>query len=97
MGSVSAPSWDTAPDHYVKAWHNILRAHCMTVQVLRRIPVAKIGIAPTVSPYIPQTEKDVDACRESLFRVQRIVDGKPEDALRNFVNVPSMLLDHHRI
>lgn len=93
MGGAHAPSWDTAPDHYVKAWHNILRAHGMAVQVLRRIPEARIGIAPTVSPFIPQTEKDVDACREGLFRIQRVVDGKPVDAIRDFINVPSMLLD----
>ena len=93
MNGVHAPGLDTEPAHYVAAWHNILRAHGAAVEVLRAVPGARVGIAPTVSPFLPQDAASVDACEKELFRVKRILNGAPNDAIRDFINVPSMLLD----
>lgn len=89
-----APGIQTTPDYYVKAFHNILRAHGASVKVLRElVPNVKIGIAPAVLPYVPKTEKDAAACRNMLFAVKRMLDGKANDPIATFINVPSMLLD----
>lgn len=89
-----APGLLMAPHYYVKAFHNILLAHGKAVQILRElVPGAQIGIAPAILPYIPQSDSDVEACRKTLFATKRIFNGKPNDALADFINVPSMLLD----
>ena len=90
---VYPPGHKTSPNYYVKAWHNMLRAHGKAVQELRKVPGAVIGIVPTISPLIPHTEADVAACKEQLFRVKRIIDGKVEDASKTFISVSSMVLD----
>lgn len=89
-----APGLLMTPDYYVKAYHNILRAHGRAVKVLRQlVPDAKVGIAPAILPYVPKTESDVEACRSTLFAVKRMLDGKPNNPIESFINVPSMLLD----
>jgi beta-glucosidase len=94
INGVHAPGLKMTPDYYVKAFHNILRAHGRSVQVLRQqAPAAKVGIAPAIMPYVPKAEEDVEACRRMLFAVKRTIDGKPNDPLETFINVPSMLLD----
>lgn len=93
MNGVHAPGWDTEPAHYVAAWHHILCAHGAAVKALRTVPGVSIGIAPTVSPFLPRDEASVKACGEMLFRVKRMLNGAPNDAIRDFINVPSMLLD----
>ncbi len=91
---IHAPGLKTTPDYYVKAFHNILRAHGRAVTVLRReAPHAKIGIAPAVYPYVPKDQQDVEACRKALFAVKRIINGKCANPIEMFFNVPSMLLD----
>ena len=87
------PGLKTSPNFYMKAWHNMLRAHGAAVKALRAIPDVKIGITPTLSPFIPQSEADVEACRDQLFKVKRTVNGKAEDMTRTFICVSSMLLD----
>ena len=90
---VHAPGLQTTPDYYVKAFHNVLRAHGQAVQVLRqKIPGVQIGIASAIQPYIPKTLADREACREALFAVTK-PDISTANALRNFFNIPSMLLD----
>jgi len=91
---VHAPGILTTPDYYVKAFHNILRSHGRAVQILRqKITDVKIGAAPAIYPYIPQTEADRNACRDALFNPCRIIDGKPVNTIEMFFNVPSMFLD----
>lgn len=94
MNGNHAPGLLMSPDYYVKAYHNILRAHGASVKVLRKkAPNAKVGIAPAILPYVPKTEADVEACRKSIFSVKRILNGKPNKPIESFINVPSMLLD----
>ncbi len=94
INGIHAPGLQMTPDYYVKAFHNILRAHGRAVRILRQnVPEVKVGIAPAILPYIPKTEKDVKACRDTLFRVRRIFEGAPNNAIGTFINVPSMLLD----
>ena len=94
INGIHAPGLKTTPDYYVKAFHNILRAHGRSVQVLRQLaPYAKVGIAPAILPYVPKGEGDVEACRRMLFAVKRTIDGKPNNPIETFINVPSMLLD----
>lgn len=89
-----APGLKSTPDYYVKAFHNVLRAHGRAVQVLRRtVPDVKIGAAPAVTPYIPKTEADREACRNTLFAVKRDLSGKAYTPIKQFFNVPSMFLD----
>lgn len=89
-----APGILTTPDYYVKAYHNILRAHGRAVQVLReKVADVKIGFAPAILPYIPKTDADREACRSTLFSVKRMLDGKPNNPIETFINVPSMCLD----
>lgn len=89
-----APGILTTPDYYVKAYHNILRAHGRAVQVLReKIKDVKIGFAPAIFPYVPKAETDREACRENLFAVKRTVNGKAVNPIEMFFNVPSMCLD----
>ena len=89
-----APGLLMTPDYYVKAFHNILRAHGEAVRVLReKAPGAKVGIAPAILPYVPRTEGDAEACRRMLFATKRTIDGKPNKPIESFINVPSMLLD----
>lgn len=54
----------------VKMAHNIMIAHGLAVQVLRReIPDCKVGYAPCFDPAIPLTdsEEDIEAAREAYF------------------------------
>lgn len=89
-----APGLMMTPDYYVKAYHNILRAHGRAVQVLReKVADVKIGFAPAISPYVPKTDADREACRETLFSVKRTINGKPNNPIETFINVPSMCLD----
>ena len=94
INGAHAPGIQSTPDYYVKAFHNILRAHGESVKVLRSVaPHAKVGIAPAVLPYVPKSEADVEACRRNLFAVKRDVVGQPQNPIATFINVPSMLLD----
>ena len=94
INGVHAPGVLTTPDYYVKAFHNILRAHGRAVQVLReKVADVKIGFAPAILPYMPKTEADREACRETLFATKRMLDGKPNNPIETFINVPSMCLD----
>jgi len=94
VGGVHAPGLDMPPDAYVKAHHHILKAHGLAVTELRHsVSGAVIGCAPTSMPFIPETDADVEACREQYFKVKRIVDGKPNNAIKGFFDVPSMFLD----
>ena len=89
-----APGLQMTPDYYVKAFHNILCAHGAAVKILRsRVEGVKVGFAPAILPYIPETDADVEACRKALFSPKRIINGVPDNALRMFINVPSMALD----
>lgn len=91
---VHAPGLKMTPNYYVKAFHNILLAHGQAVQVLRqKVENVRVGIAPAVLPYVPKTDADVEACRKNLFSVKRVLDGKPNNPIETFINVPSMLLD----
>ncbi len=94
INGVHAPGIQTTPDYYVKAFHNILCAHGRAVQVLReKVEGVKVGFAPAILPFVPETDNDIEACRKSIFSVKRIIDGAPVDALKMFFNVPSMCLD----
>jgi len=94
INGVHAPGLQMTPNYYVKAFHNILRAHGRAVQILRQqIPDAQVSIVPAVLPYVPKTADDVESCRSALFHTQHLVNGEPTNAIRTFVNVPSMLLD----
>ena len=94
INGVHAPGILTTPNYYVKAYHNILRAHGRAVQVLReKVADVKIGFAPALFPYVPKTDADREACRESLFAVKRTVNGKAGKPIEMFFNVPSMCLD----
>ena len=94
INGIHAPGILTTPDYYVKAYHNILRAHGRAVQVLRqKVEGVQIGVAPAVYPYIPKTEADREICRDTLFSTKRVVDGKPNNPIDMFFNVPSMFLD----
>lgn len=94
VNGIHAPGILTTPDYYVKAYHNILLAHGRAVEVLRQlVPDAKIGVGPALMPYMPLTEKDEEACRNTVFSVKRMIGGKPNNAIAEFINVPSMLLD----
>ncbi len=89
-----APGLKMSPHYYVKFYHNMLRAHGRAVSVLRKhAPDAKVGISPAVLPFVPQTESDREACKNTLFSAKRIIGGKPQKDIEVFVNVPSMLLD----
>lgn len=89
-----APGIQMTPGYYVKAYHNILCAHGRAVQELRKkIDGVKVGFAPAILPYVPETEADIDACRKALFAVKRTINGAPDNSLRMFINVPSMCLD----
>lgn len=91
---VHAPGLQMTPDYYVKAYHNILRAHGRAVKVLReKVADAKVGVAPAFLPYIPKTEADVAACRKNVFAVKRIIDGAPNKPIETFFNCISMFLD----
>ena len=94
INGIHAPGILTTPDYYVKAYHNILRAHGRAVQVLReKVADVKIGFAPAILPYIPKTDADREACCSTLFSVKRMLDGKPNNPIETFINVPSMCLD----
>lgn len=94
VNGVHAPGIQTTPDYYVKAFHNILCAHGAAVKILRdRVEGVKIGFAPAILPYVPETDGDIEACRNALFTPKRIINGAPDNAIRNFINVPSMCLD----
>lgn len=94
VNGIHAPGLMMQPYYHVRAFHNILRAHGKSVKVLRElVSDCKVGIAPAIYPMIPQEEKDIEACRNYLFSVQKNANGKPVDALATFFNVPSMLLD----
>ncbi len=94
INGVHAPGLQMTPDYYVKAFHNILLAHGRAVQILRQnVSDVKVGIAPAILPYVPKTAEDVEACRNALFHTQRTINGVPDNAIRYFINVPSMLLD----
>ena len=94
INGIHAPGLQMTPNYYVKAYHNILRAHGAAVKVLReKVSGVQIGAAPAILPYVPQTEKDIQACRSTLFAVKRIIDGKPNKPIESFINVPSMFLD----
>lgn len=89
-----APGIQTTPDYYVKAFHNILCAHGAAVKVLRQnVGGVKIGFAPAILPYIPETDPDIEACRKALFSANRTVNGIPSKPIEMFFNVPSMALD----
>lgn len=89
-----APGLKMTPDYYVKAYHNVLKAHGKAVKVLRETaPNIKIGCAPCSIPFIPDTDDDVEACRRQYFAVKRHIDGCKDNPLENFVNIPSMFLD----
>jgi len=91
---VHAPGIQTTPDYYVKAFHNILCAHGAAVKTLReKVEGVKVGFAPAILPFVPETEKDVEACRKTLFSAKRTINGVADNALRMFINVPSMCLD----
>jgi beta-glucosidase len=94
INGAHAPGLLMTPDYYVKAYHNILLAHGTAVQLLRqRVENAQIGVGPALLPYMPQSEKDLPACRNTMFAVKRTINGKPINAIVDFINVPSMLLD----
>jgi len=94
INGVHAPGIQTTPDYYVKAFHNIMLAHGTAVRILRqKVPGVKVSIGPATIPYIPRREADVDACRKAVFSIKRTLNGKSDDYIRNFINVPSMLLD----
>lgn len=94
INGVHAPGIQTTPDYYVKAFHNILCAHGRAVQVLReKVDGVKVGFAPAILPYVPETDADIDACRKALFAVKRMINGAPDNSIRMFINVPSMCLD----
>lgn len=89
-----APGLITTPDYYVKAFHNVLLGHGKAAKLLReKVPDAKIGLGPALLPYMPKTEADLEACRRQMFAVKRTINGKPVNAIADFINVPSMLLD----
>lgn len=89
-----APGIQTTPDYYVKAYHHILCAHGRAVQILReKVEGVKVGFAPAILPYVPETDGDIEACRRALFSVQRNLNGVPDNSIRMFINVPSMCLD----
>lgn len=94
INGAHAPGILSTPDYYVKAYHNILCSHGRAVQVLReKVEGVKIGFAPAILPNVPETEADVEACRNMLFAVKRTLDGKTTDPIQMFFNVPSMGLD----
>ena len=94
INGVHAPGIQTTPDYYVKAFHNILCAHGRAVQVLReKVDGVKVGFAPAILPYVPETDVDIDACRKALFAVKRTINGAQDNSIRMFINVPSMCLD----
>lgn len=94
MNGVHAPGLQMGPDYYVKAFHNVLRAHGEAARILReQIPGVRIGFAPSVNPYIPATEADVEACRKMMFAVKRWVNGHANQPLKSFVSMASMCLD----
>lgn len=91
---VHAPGLQMTPNYYVKAYHNILRAHGKATRILReQVADVKIGVAPAVYPYIPKTDADREICRDTLFATKRTFDGKPNNPIEMFFNVPSMFLD----
>lgn len=92
---VHAPGLQMTPHYYVKAHHNVLRAHGRAVTALREtVPGVKIGVAPAVTAFVPGTDKpeDIEACREMFFATKRIIDGKP-NSIMTFFNTPSTFLD----
>lgn len=94
INGVHAPGILTTPNYYVKAYHNILLAHGRALQVLReKVKDAQVGIGPALVPFMPYSDADIEACRNIVFSVKRTVDGKPNNAIVDFINVPSMLLD----
>ena len=89
-----APGLKMTPNYYIKAYHNTLRAHGRAVQVLRRVvPDAEVGIAPSVLPFVPKTEADIEACRQMTFSGKRKVNGNENPPIDEFLNAQSMLLD----
>ena len=89
-----APGLLTSPDYYVKIHHNTLKAHGYSVQVLReRVPGAVIGIAPCSTPFFPEKPEDAEACREQYFAVKKTIANQKSEPIKNFFDVPSMLLD----
>lgn len=94
VNGIHAPGLLTTPDYYVKAYHNILRAHGRSVQVLReKVAGVQIGAAPAIYPYVPKNPEDRNLCRDTLFATKRVFDGKPNNPIEMFFNVPSMFLD----
>ncbi len=89
-----APGLKMTPDYYVKAFHNILCAHGRAVKVLReKVKDVKIGFAPAVMPFIPESDSDVEPCRKMFFSAKRLLNGNWEDTASMFFDVPSMALD----
>ena len=94
INGVHAPGLRMSPYYYVKAFHHILLAHGKAVRVLReRVSNSIVGVGPALVPYMPKTDGDIEACRNTIFSVKRMIDGKPNNAIGEFINVPSMLLD----
>lgn len=94
INGVHAPGLKMSPNYYILAHHNALLAHGRAVQILReKVPGVQVGIGPALLPYMPKTEKDLDACRNALFSVNRVVNGEKVNPVETAISVPSMLLD----
>ncbi len=91
---VHAPGLLMTPDYYVKAFHNVLLAHGKASRILReKVQNVQVGLGPALLPYMPKTENDLEACRRQMFAVKRTINGAPNNAIADFISVPSMLLD----
>ncbi|MEI6198176.1 MAG: family 1 glycosylhydrolase, partial [Verrucomicrobiota bacterium] len=66
-----APSAHLSFPKILRCGHHALMAHGAAVQTLRAhcAKPPKIGLAPTGSPAMPQTDGDIEACRKAFFRV----------------------------
>ncbi|MCH5348758.1 MAG: beta-glucosidase [Oscillospiraceae bacterium] len=68
MQGSHAPGYKLDTRELLHIGHNVLKSHGKAVRVLREaIPGVKIGFTCATSPACPQSEKDVEAARESYF------------------------------
>lgn len=63
-----APGYRLDTKELLHAGHNVLKAHGKAVRALREIiPDVKIGFTCATAPACPQSEKDIEAARQSYF------------------------------